>query len=54
MLRQTDGIVSEIEAYEVFVKHFDDIHRESDIDAETHNDEDGDGGVFGRLLSWLG
>jgi restriction system protein len=47
-------VLSEIEAYEVFVKHFDDIHLESDIDAETHSDEDGDGGVFGRLLSWLG
>ena len=47
-------VLSEIEAYEVFVKHFDDIHLKSDIDAETHNDEDGAAGVLGRLLSWLG
>ena len=48
------AILSELEAFEVFVEHFDDIHLKSDIDAETGEDGQNDIGVLGRLLSSLG
>ena len=47
-------ILSELEAFEVFVEHFDDIHLKSDIDAETREDGQNDTGVLDRLLTWLG
>jgi restriction system protein len=47
-------ILSEIEAYEVFVEHFDDIHLKSDIDAETREEGREGTGLVDRLRSWLG
>jgi restriction system protein len=48
------GILTELEAFEVFVEHFDDIQLKSNIDAETRDDGQNDTGVLDRLLSWLG
>ena len=46
-------MLSEIEAYEVFVKHFDDIHLKSDIDGEVREEGREGTSLFARLLSWL-
>jgi hypothetical protein len=50
MVRGPSTFCRKIEAYELFVKHFNDIYLGSDIDLETHSDEDGDVGVLGQLL----
>ena len=47
-------ILSEIEAFEVFVEHFDDIQLASDADAKTRDNGDETTGLLGRFLSWLG
>lgn len=45
------GILEELEAFEVFAKHFEDIQLESAVDADTNHSEIG---VFDRLTSWFG
>ncbi|WP_247010817.1 restriction endonuclease [Halorientalis litorea] len=46
------GILEELEAFEVFVEHFDDIQLESAADADTREREDES--LLGRIQSWLG
>jgi len=47
------GVLDELEAYEVFVEHFDDIQvGPADGDA-GEDDRDDDAGAIGRFLSWL-
>jgi len=46
------GILEELEAFEVFVEHFDDIQLESAVDADTREREDES--LLGRIQSWLG
>lgn len=47
------GVLDELEAFEVFAKHFDDIDlaEDGDRDAEETNTEGG--GLFGRIRTWL-
>jgi len=44
------GILEELEAFEVFAKHFDDIQVASAVDADTTEEP----GLLDRLTSWFG
>ena len=49
------GVLDELEAYEVFVEHFDDIQLgTADGDTGEQDDRDDGAGVVGRVLSWFG
>ena len=48
------GVLDELEAYEVFVEHFDDIQLgTAGGDTAERDDRDDDAGAIGRFLSWL-
>lgn len=49
------GILEELEAFEVFAEHFDDIQVGApDTVDDAAGTDDGDAGVFARVRSWLG
>jgi len=43
------GVLEELEAFEVFAKHFDDIQVESAVDTDTTEGP----GLLDRLTSWF-
>jgi restriction system protein len=45
------GVLDELEAYEVFAQHFDDIEVGS---ADGADEEGDDAGLIGRVVSWFG
>jgi restriction system protein len=45
------AVLEELEAFEVFVEHFESIELESTVDADTR--EESDESLLGRIQSWL-
>jgi len=48
------GVLDELEAYEVFADHFEEIQVGAPDTADAGAEESDSGGVFDRLRSWLG